>query len=257
MPILRPLIGVINLSKKISDDDVKTMVMACQDQLNHDVAPHWHMESWFVIFYSDPKQISPRALPMVIFDAPDAPNALGYHSEMNGKPYGRVFVDPVLQNGGAILYDPANPQNVSVSSVLSHEIIELYIDRDANQWADGPQIREGSSYAYEACDPVQGNSYSKTINGKKVSLSNFILRSWFDPQNPVGNPVDFMHTCPGAFQLAPGGYMIVRSAPRTEQQVFGAIKMATWQHAVKKYPMGRTSRRVANVVKKPWWKYLI
>lgn len=259
MSVLKPLIGVINLSKKLSNDDVKTMVIACQEQLKQDVAPHWHKESWYVIFYEDPKKISPRAYPIVIFDAPDAPGALGYHAERNGKPYGRVFVDPVIQNGGVILYDPYNPQNVSLSSVLSHEIIELFIDLNANQWADGPYIKQGSSYAYEACDPVQSNSYSKKIGGKDVSLSNFVFPSWFDPQNSSQTPVDFLNAAPGAFQLAPGGYMIVRDSVGAEQQVFAEIKMARWVQDMKKHISGRTSRRLANITltkKKPWWKYL-
>ncbi len=257
--ILKQLIGVINLSTKLSNEDVKLMTIACQEQLNHDVAPHWHMESAFVIFYDDPKKISTRAYPIVILDAPDAPGALGYHCEAGGKPYGRVFVDPVINNNGVILYDPSNPQNVSISSVLSHEIIELFIDKNANQWADGPYIKQGNSYALEACDPVQGNSYSKKIAGKEVSLSNFILPSWFDPQNPPHIHVDFLQTVNGAFSLAPGGYMIVRNAAGNEQQVFGEIRMTAWLQDMKKHMSGRTSRRISNatkVVKKPWWKYL-
>lgn len=261
MSILRPLIGVINLSKKISNDDVKIMVIACQDQLNKDVAPQWQMDSWFVMFYPDPKTASLRAYPVVILDSPDTPEALGYHAEMNGKPYGRVFVNPILENSGVVLHDPANPQNVSVSSVLSHDIIEMFLDKDASKWVDGPQTRHGNVYACEACDPVQENLYAIQVGKKLVSVSNFILPAWFDLHNSPHTPVDFLNTAPGAFSIAPGGYMIVRTAPGTEAELFATIKMPDWVHAMKKLSASRTTRRLAPAIKpvvekKKWWKYL-
>ncbi len=256
MPLLKPLIGVINLSKKLSNDDVKMMVVACQNQLNEDVAPAWHAEPWFIVFYPDPKTISLRAYPIVIFDSPDGSDVLGYHAEKNGRPYECIFIEPIIANGGAILYNPIRPQTTSISTMLSHKIIEAFIDKHTNKWADGPAIHEGSSYAYEACDPVQGSSYTKQIGTRLISVSNFLLPSWFNVQNPISNPVDFINVAPGPFQPAPHGYMVVRNNQGDVQQVFGKIKLAEWVLALKTHHTGRTSRRLVQLKKKTWWKYL-
>lgn len=262
MSVLKNLIGVVNLSTKVSNDQIRLAVVAAQKQLDEDVAPNWHMDSAFVMFYDDPTKMSLRAFPVVIVDHSDTPGALGFHSEQQGRPYGMIMVDPILDNGGVALYDYSNPQNVSVSSVLSHEIIELFLDRFANMWADGIAIQAGSSYAYEGADPVEAQSYTKQIGKHLVSVSNFILPAWFDPQNAPSNPTDFLNILNGAsFALAPNGYMIVRNAPGSEQQVFAATPPAQWRLDMKKNSIGsRTSKRIPVKVVAPklsWWRRFI
>jgi len=254
---LRPVIGVVNLSSNVSNDDVTKMVIAIQEQIKTDVAPAWRRDYWFIIFYSDPKSISPRAYPIAIIDNDTTPGALGWHAEQNGRPYGKVMTNPVLQNGGVVLYDPNNPQNVSVASVLSHEIIEVFVDPYVNVWADGPQIDQGSCYAMEACDPVENNSYSNTASGVSVSLSDFVLPAYFDSQG-ANEGFDFLNVLTAPFSLAPGGYMVVRSAPGTEQQVFGRVQPAKWRLEMKKNKfISRSKQRMLTAKRKKWWQYLL
>lgn len=257
MSYLRPLIGIVNLSSNVSNDDVKKMVVAIQEQLKYDVAHAWNRDYWFVIFYSDPKLMSPRAYPIVIVDNDSTPGALGWHAEQGGKAYGKVMTDPVLQNGGVALYDPKNPQNVSVASVLSHEVIETFVDPFINVWVDGPKIRQGSCYAMEACDPVESNSYINTSAGVPVSVSNFVNRSYFIPDVPAGTKLDHLGVLTAPFSLAPGGYMVVREQPGTEAQVFGAIRPPDWKMKMKGHNLGaRTKARMPVDKRKKWWKYL-
>ena len=61
------------------------------------------------------------------------------------------------------------------------------------------------------------------------SLNARPLPAWFDDEAAPGTQVDYMKTCSGAFQMTPGGYMVVRNAPGTEQQVFAATPPPAWR----------------------------
>ena len=257
---LRPLIGVINSSSNVSNDDVVKMVTACQEQLRYDVGPAWERDYWYIIFYPDPSKISPRAYPMVIVDNDSTPGALGWHAEFHDRPYAQIMTSPVLDNGGVVLFDPKNPQNVSVSSVMSHEVVEEFIDPYINLWADGPQIAQGMSYAVEACDPVESSSYNNNAAGVPVSLSNFVLPSYFDNQG-THEKFDYLGRLKAPFTLDSGGYMVVRSAPGTEQQVFGETMPPQWKLDMKAHKLAsRTKCRIAyaqKTAKQKWWKYFL
>lgn len=257
MTYLRPIIGIVNLSSKVSNDDVIKMVVAIQQQLKDDVAPAWGRDYWFIMFFADPKAMYSRAYPIVIVDNDSTPGALGWHAEQGGKPYGKVMVDPVLQNGGVTLYDPTNPQNVSVSSVLSHEVIETFVDPYVNVWVDGPRLAQGSCYAMEACDPVESNSYTNKVSGVLVSLSNFVNRAYFLSDPAPGTKFDHMGVLSAPFSLAPGGYMVVRNQPGTEAQVYGTMMPPAWKVQMKQHKLAsRTKFRMPVVNRKKWWKYL-
>lgn len=258
MTYLRPLIGIINLSSKISDNDAKIITSAIQHQLTTDIAPKWNRDYWFVIYYPDPKTISPRAYPVVILDSPDAPNALGYHSERSGKPYGRVFVNPILENNGDILY--GTNQNPTVSSVLSHEVAELFVDPYCNLFAIGPRTKYGPLYCYEAADPVQSDLYQHTINKQMVSLSNFILPAWFDNQNTI-NETDFLGKLKKApFTISVGGYAAIMDSKGTINNIFGEIAPNKWVMDMKELRNSRKTLRASQFPKnhaKKWWQYLL
>lgn len=250
-----PIIAVINKSIKVSNEDVIYMVKACQYQLSEHFSEFWGAITWFVIFYPDESLVPARAYKMLILDNPDMADALGYHTENVDKPYGRVFVAPILNSGGAILYESKNPQGITVSSVLSHEILELRADTYANYWADGPQ----ASYAIEVCDPVQENSYTVMINGKTVAVSNFVTPKWFDPQSSK-EQYDYMNILNNPFAISNGGYAIVRTDGKgTEQQIFSQVVPPLWRMELKRKVGSRSLKRIVEkpVVKKKWWKYLI
>jgi hypothetical protein len=228
------LIAVVNASTQVSNDDVNTMCQAVQIQLDLHAAPAWNQKSMTIRFYADKTTIPGYAWLVTILDSPDQAGALGYHDEVNDKINGFIFTKPVLDNGGVILYDANNPQNVSVSSVLSHEVLEMFGDRFANFWADGPAIAQGDQYALELCDPVEGNSYVIDVNGKNVSVSNFIFPSWFNAQAtaPTNMPFDYLKLLKAPFTMTAGGYMIVRSANQA-QQVFGE-QVPNWKKEIVK-----------------------
>lgn len=220
------LIAVINQSTLVTNDQVDTMCKAIQVQLDLHVLPAWNMKSGTIKFYADAAKIPGYAWVVSMLDNSTQAGALGYHAEDNDKVDAFIFAGPVLSNSGVVLYDSTNPQNVSVSSVLSHEVCEMVGDRYAGFWSDGPAVSVSgvtyTQYALELCDPVEGNSYAVDLNGTNVSVSNFIFPSWFNSEAtiPQNMPFDYLHKLSKPFTMTPGGYMIVAQAGNV-QQVFG------------------------------------
>ena len=92
-------LAVVNRSSRFSDADARTSARACAAQLKLHVAPFWDMVPASVVVYADPGEVPDGADLLVILDDADQAGALGYHDETpDGKPYGRVFVAPVLDH---------------------------------------------------------------------------------------------------------------------------------------------------------------
>lgn len=220
------LIAVINESTLVTNDQVNLMCQAIQIQLDLHVLPAWNMKSGSVKFYADKTKVPGYAWVVSMLDNSTQAGALGYHAEDSDKVDGFIFAGPVLQNGGVVLYDAVKPQNVSVSSVLSHEVCEMVGDRFAGFWSDGPGVvasdgQTYTEYALELCDPVEGDSYTVTVNGQQISVSNFVFPSWFNAEaTDLNKPFDYLGKLTKPFSMTPGGYLIVRQTGNV-QQVFG------------------------------------
>lgn len=208
-PVTPPtLISVINQSKRVSNDDVARMTSAVSKQLAHDVSLFYGMVP-ALEFVQPGGKPSPGGCPCYLSDEPDQPNAAGYHYEdATGLAIIKVFLNPTLDNGGTALVGPN-----SVSVTLSHECMELLGDAPANKWVDGPK---GHDFAYELADPVEGDAY--VIDG--VSVSNFVLQAFFDPQASKGSKFDFLQRLKAPFSMTSGGYQITRTEPGKVSQIF-------------------------------------
>jgi roadblock/LC7 domain-containing protein len=233
-------IALISQSTLVSNTDAKTIADACQAQLTNDFLPAWNMKEAFCAFYPDKSVIPSNYWVVNLLDNPTQAGALGYHSVDNDEIDAFVFAQPTLSNGGVVLYDMTNPQNVSVASVVSHEILEMAGDMYANTYCDFGN----KSFALEACDAVQGNSYIVSVDGKNVSVSDFVYMSYFDPQATISDrPFNHLNTLTAPFSIAPGGYQIVRaSGPGSETQVFGDA-MPEWVKETKKTAFARFALR--------------
>lgn len=222
------LIAIINESTLVTNEDARKMTGAVQKQMTWHVCPAWNSKSVAVAFYADKTKIPASAWVVNILDNSTQAGALGYHSEDDDLIDAFIFAKPVLDNGGVVLRDPKNNQNVSVSSVLSHEICEMFGDRFASFWADGPAT-SGNTYALELADPVENNSYDiKLTDGTLVSVSNFVLPSWFNPQSTSKDaPFDYLKKLTAPFTMTKGGYMIVMKSG-VIGQIFGD-EMPQWQ----------------------------
>ena len=227
------LIAILNQSTLVSDTDAAAMTEAVAAQVRYDAAPLWDRAPAAVVFYTDPAAVPAAAHGIAIVDTiQDQPEGvLGFHTEdQGGKLWGVVAAKPELDNGAKV-----TTGDWSVSSVLSHEVLEMFIDPNCNLWAnDG----KGSAYSFEVCDPVEAPGYAV----KGVSVSNFVTPSWFDPLAPATAQFDKLDQLHAAFSILKGGYVVYESAGK-EQQKFGD-EFPQWRKEMKTGPLARTRRRL-------------
>jgi len=227
------LIAILNQSTLVSDADAAIMSEAVAAQIQQDVGPLWDRAPAVVIFYPDPGEVPPEAHGVVIVDAiHDQPKGvLGFHRETHGgKLWGLAAAKPELDNGRKV-----TSGDWSVSTILSHEVLELFLDPNCNLWAnDG----KGSAYSFEVCDPVEAPSY--TVSG--VSVSNFVTPSWFDPRASANAQFDKLGLLHDAFTVLKGGYVVYESTGQ-QKQSFGE-EFPGWRKQMLTGPLSRPSRRL-------------
>lgn len=242
------LIAVINESTLVNNTDAENMVAAIQLQVNRDFLPAWNMRAATVQFFASKAAVAKNDWCISILDNSTQAGALGYHTiEADDEIDGFIFAKPVLDNKGVVLYDAAEPQNTSVSSVLSHEVLEALGDPYANQYCDGFEVKatDGkiySEYAVEVCDAVENNSYMVSVNNIDISVSNFVYPNYFRPEATAADaPFDQMRKLARPFSMTEGGYLVVRQSGAV-QQIF-AEKMPTWKQDMKKGGFSRPGKR--------------
>jgi len=225
------LIAILNQSNgAVADADVATMTAAITTQIQ-DVATAWNRAPATVTFYSSAGAVPAGAYGVAIVPTIDGQPAgvVGYHAEN----WGVVAAQPILANAHTLTGD------WSVSSTLSHEVLEMFIDPACNLLAvDG----QGSAYSLEVCDPVEAPTY--TVNN--VSVSNFVTPSWFDPQAPTGARFDKQGQVTAAFTIAAGGYANYVNGGQVKQQ-WGA-KYPGWRKTMKSPPTAPPMTRSQRVM---------
>jgi hypothetical protein len=231
------LIALLNASTHFKDrlPTVSLIAQAVNLQMRRHAAPLWGAIPWSCSFFADATQVPPSSYPLVLFDHSDQAGALGYHDQgPDGKPYGKVFVDEVLDGGGT---ETSGSNSVSVT--VSHEGLEIFGDPQVGSW---DQMPDGRLTAHELCDAVEGDSYPiEVAPGQSVSVSNFLLPGWFDA-NPEEQAFDFMRVISRPFAMSPGGYLIVMQGGEVSQ-VFATHSRAM-HSASKLHPASRTARRL-------------
>ncbi len=238
--------AVVNRSTLVSDDDCYTMWRVVDAQLRLHVAPAWERLPMESVFVTTAGQVPDGYYPIYVMDDPDITHVLGYHTEdSGGQFYGRVFASIILKAGGAILAGDG-----SVSAILSHEVIELFINRSCNLWSDRG---DNTLVAYEVVDPVEHDTYVISVTDlagqlTNVSVSNFVLEAWFDTKaTAAGTQYDWLRRVTAPLQMTAGGYTVVWDtttgrvdqvfADQMSQQRFGVLRP--------KHLSGRVARLLA------------
>ena len=222
-PYLTPTqILLVNKSTVLSTNDVRLINIAMSTALA-DFCYAWGIQpamTYFPINALTLPVMNPAAKThtLTISDLTDVPGAYGYHSDVSGVAIAKVFAKSILNGGGGILH--SNTSSLSVAQVISHEIFEMLANTICNTWWVTPS--GASLYAGEVCDPVQGNTFSVTVEGKQVSLSDYILPAWSLPGSKSG-PYNKANTLTAPFTVARNGYCIrVNMKSATVSYVFGA-----------------------------------
>lgn len=230
-------IWISNQSKSVTAKEVAAMIEAITFQANYHFGPAWNRLPVSIHPISVQTRLPAGAIVFELTDnLVEAPGALAYHTEgITGQVSGRVGVNVILNEAqGTILYDPANPQRPTVSSALSHEVLEALCDPNVNLWA----YHVGSMYAVEIADPVEADSYALTLaTAGKVSVSNFVYPSWFDPYVRPGAQFDYLKTITESFKTSPGGSMT------TSTYAFKGPDWAKWRGVLRTYDKSRTMSR--------------
>jgi hypothetical protein len=162
-------------------------------------------------------------------DPADA-GALALHDhEADGTPIVHTWYDLLLQYGA------------SLSSAISHELLEARIDPEGNRTATLP---DGRVVAVEIADQVEEITYRK----RGAEVSDFNLPSNF---SIGGNepPFDFLGKQPHQFQVMPGGYsqtLTDQGWTQTTADKAGPVTALAAYHAhVHRLGLSRRARRAA------------
>ena len=191
---MNPTISIVNEST-VANADVRRNLPALQKQITRDFEPAW---GWGANLRFEATKFDMK---MVIRDH-SRDGSLGFHIE-GGKPVGYVYAKDDIRDEG------------EYTSTLSHELLEMIADPNANLYANGPFRWKGRHrvgfFAYEVCDPVQENYYK--IDG--VRVQDFVRPEWFEAFHKKGSmKMDHMRALDAPFTLAPGGYIDVFSRGR-------------------------------------------
>lgn len=142
---------------------------------------------------------------IVIVQDPPSPDEYGDHTEtQDDLIVGTVATFPIFASGGGWTSASGAP---SVSSVLSHELLELWKNPFGNAFCI--QYATGRFFPLEMCDWVQAMSYQ--ING--VLVSNFLYPAAFDESAPESAQFDQLRALTAPFSIGLGGYSMYYDAP--------------------------------------------
>lgn len=203
--------ALINQSTVVTDKDCHAISKALNIQATQ-FAHIWERLQPTMSFHKDLTEIPKDFVRMTILDNPDQAGALGYHTVgPDGEPTSKIFaklMKTVLTGG------------LSVSACCSHEFLEAFGDPTCLLWDEYDDA--GHQIAHELADPVQDDTYEiDTGTYGKVSVSNFVLPSYFNPWS-IG-PWDHMGRLKGpAPKLSPGGYAVI-STGSGEKQILGEV----------------------------------
>lgn len=183
-------IAITNESTVLTDDQVKAVIPALQQQVTLHFRPYWN-EDATLSFLPKGSPLATHTWQIVVLDNADQAGALGYHELSNtGTPLGKVFAKVDIDNG------------YSWTVTMSHELLEMLADPWINWMAQGSN---GRIYALEVGDAVEADKLGYQING--VQVSDFITPSWFEPTD--SRLYDFKAHLTRPFQIATEGYMSV------------------------------------------------
>jgi hypothetical protein len=189
-------VAIINESTLLTDDQVRAIVPALQQQVSRDFAPAWGIDA-NLTFVAKGGQPAAAAWWLVILDDADQAGALGYHeTTTQGLPLGKVFARTAQQDG------------VNWTVTASHELLEMLADPEINLTVFVQHTNTtGTLYAYEVCDACEADQFGYEISG--VAVSDFVYPAWFESfRTPGSTQFDQQNHLKGHLPLLlPGGYI--------------------------------------------------
>ena len=156
-------ISVVNESTSFADADVQKLLPIFDKQWNGDLKRVWSVDQAQFAFFRGGTPVPAGSWWLLFVDDTDRADDRAYHDlTTDGLPLSKVFVQTILKD------------KVSVSVAATHEMCEMAVDPWLNMAFQDPQ---GSLWAAEICDPVQGDQYGYKIDGTLVT--DFVTPAWF------------------------------------------------------------------------------
>lgn len=138
-------------------DIIASYIPALQEQIFRDFAPLWGADVQANLQTTETQ--TPGVWSIIILDRCGINNDVGFHIDNSHTPIGKVGVLD------------AKEVNVELSTVISHELLEMLADPSTTRQVP----YEGKSYMVEVCDPCAGDSYAIG----SVMVSNFCTPRYF------------------------------------------------------------------------------
>jgi hypothetical protein len=249
-----PGIAIVNQSTLVDDETVERIAQACAYQIHEHVEPLHGLRA-VDVWFSPAREELPKGTQVVcVFDDDQQVAEWRYYTNKpgndpkvvgirvirdDGLSYARVFVRPYLDNGNVKAYGGAESLAVSIS----HEVAEARADRLLNRYVMGPG---GALFPLEICDPVEDVSYEIALADGKVSVADFVLPAWADPQETEG-PFDYCQMLKAPFTCTDGGYIMALRPPAREEdprlQLLPTNEFEARRPPYKRSPLSRTSWR--------------
>lgn len=193
------IIALTNESAVVSDAELDVIARAVYHQCRYHFSPAWGHNVPSIVAIPKGSGWPPGDIVVHVKDTSDQPGALGYHDDTSVVE-GFVFAKTDQQYGALL------------SVTISHEILELLADPDCQRGEQHPS--SGYWYALEVGDPVEADAdgYAVTIKdaagaSHTVTVSNFILPSWYKPNAP--GPYDHQGQLSKPYEVRSGGYVSI------------------------------------------------
>ena len=203
------LVNRVPYLERDSSQFIERLAQAITRQVKEDFAPAWGLQPIPVIAVADGQPVPSRAALVCLVDRiRDVAGAVGRHTMSDtGTATGLVAVESIQRLGGTL-----TSGHDSVSSALSHEVLELLVNPAVSFWADECQERQ---VALEVCDPVAGDNYEIELpqgsfgRCERIAVSNFVFPSWFNAR-ATGQRFDHLGLLSRPFEHRATGYVIAR-----------------------------------------------
>lgn len=222
-------IAVLRKTSLVSLSDAQRMTAACAAQLRMHAAQLWGRPCPEAHFVADDASLASDMYPICLFGSASEAWQAGYETETpTGHAYGAVLVSEILAAGGGMLTG-----DLSIATELSYELLSHFGDPGCAQYAEGP---DGTDHAIEIAAPARGSSY--LLHG--VSVSDFVLPSWYDEAPAAGAMIDYMGKLTTPFSMTLGGHLLVRKGGQVMER-YGAAYPG-WRRVLR--PWSRKVRRL-------------
>ena len=189
--------------------------------------------AWGEIVYTIAADAHARGFDIVLLDDADQAGDLGYHDlDPQGRPYARVFVDPILDNGVPGCAAPTRCRSRSRTRCVSSSAIRAR--------TTGSRTRAARSSRRSSAIPWRAARTGSRCATGAVSVSDFVYPDWFNPYVPEGTQVDYMRCCASRSRSHPTATSSITPRPACATSGVGRIRAGARRRSA---PASRTSLR--------------